>query len=188
MTTILSGKFDEVARLIAKGDPPNWLILALAHFSDGIGVEMSAEDRRSFDKTVERMQDAIRYLMKWLPMYVNAAYGEKCPEDIALALHVLPKVKAHLDLLPDNGVGRRPDVQREVCAAVVLESWKLLHGKAQHNSDRFMEACSEYWKACGGPEIGREGELRNWRRPIKQARAGDYGNIRGVLQALQAHR
>ena len=108
-TKKLDGRFDEVARLIAKGDPPPWLIVGLQHFSDGIGVEFTGDDRRSFEKTVEQMQSSIDYLMKKLPMYVLAAYGEECPEPVTLALYVLPQLRAELDLLPEDGTGRRPD-------------------------------------------------------------------------------
>jgi len=185
VSTQVDGRFDGVARLIAKGDPPHWLTVGLQHFSDGIGVEFTGDDRRSFEKTVEQMQASIDYLMKKLPMYVLAAYGEECPEPVTLALYVLPKLRAELDLLPEDGTGRRPDHQREICAAVVLESWKLIHGKAQPYSDKFLEACRDYWLACGGPEIGEWNELRNWRRPIKHALATDYSNIRDVLTGLQ---
>jgi hypothetical protein len=180
-TNKLDGRFDGVARLIAKGDPPTWLVAGLEHFSQWIGVEISAEDRRSFERTVEQMQASITYLMRWLPIYVHAGYGEKCPDDIALALYVLPKVKAHLDLLPDDRVGRRPNVQREICAALVIESWRLIRDKVRPRSDELMRACRDYWIACGGKGRGREDDLDNWQRDVERAIETDHKWIRDFL-------
>jgi hypothetical protein len=41
-----NSKFVDVARIIAKGSPPKWLVLGLTQFSGGIGVAISNEDRR----------------------------------------------------------------------------------------------------------------------------------------------
>src|SRR5215510_13697343 len=92
-----NGKFDEVARTIAKGDPPGWLLVGLEHFSDGIGVNVSADERRRFDHIIGDMQRATTVLTTWLPMWAQAGYGLKCREDVALALYVLPRIKEDLD-------------------------------------------------------------------------------------------
>jgi hypothetical protein len=186
-TNKLDGRFDGVARLIAEGDPPPWLVAGLEHFSQWIGVEITAEERRHFESVVEQMQGSIQFLMRWLPMYVHAGYGEKCPDDVALALYVLPKVKAHLDLLPDDRVGRRPDHQHEICAAIVVESWGLVRGKVQPRSDELMLACRDYWIACGGKGRGEIDDLDNWKRDIERAIKTNHKWIRDFLKGLQNH-
>src|SRR2546430_2493267 len=60
-----NSKFDGVARSIAKGDPPDWLVLGLQHFSGGIGVDVSKKDRRSFDTILKQMQGAVHTLTTW---------------------------------------------------------------------------------------------------------------------------
>src|SRR5215467_2000941 len=90
-----NGRFDGVARTIADDDPPKWLVIGLQHFSQGFGVVMS--DCQAFDDKIGRMQWAIHLLTTWLPMWAHAGYGEKCPDDIALALYVLPRIKEELD-------------------------------------------------------------------------------------------
>jgi len=100
-------------------------------------------------------------------------------------LYALPLVKKDLDRLAKKRIGRRPEVQREICAAVAVEAWKLLHGKAKPRSDEFLEACRDYWRACGGKQIGEWDLLENWRRPVERALATNHLWIKDVLLAVQ---
>ena len=185
-----NSKFTDVARIIAKGDPPDWLVLGLEHFSGGIGVDISKEDRRILKHQIERMQDAVHVLMTWLPMWANLGYGARCPEHVALMLYALPRFRKDLDRLAKKQIGRRPDTQREVCAAVVIEAWKLLHGRPKPRSDEFLGACRDYWRACGGKQ-GRSGGPNdpdnpdNWRRTVRRALATDHSWVGKVLVAVQ---
>jgi hypothetical protein len=191
-----NSKFTDVARIIAKGNPPKWLVLGLEHFSGGIGVDISKKDRRFFDKQIERMQGAVHTLMTWLPMWENLGYGVRCPEHVALMLYALPRVRKDLDRLAKKQIGRRPDAQREVCAAVVIETWKLLHGRVKPRSDEFLGACRDYWRACGGKQGGPDDpndpndpdNPDNWRRTVKRALATDHSWIGRVLLAVQNER
>jgi hypothetical protein len=178
-------KFDGVARIIAKGDPPDWLVLCLEHFSGGIGVDLSKEDGRSFDTRIKRMQDAVHVLMNGLPMWAHRPYGLQCPKHVAVVLDALPRIKKDLDRLAKKQIGRRPDTQREVCAAVVIEAWKLLHGRAKPRSDEFLGACRDYWRACGGKLRGEIDDLENWRRDVERALATDHSWVNQFLVAVQ---
>ena len=53
-------------------------------------------------------------------------------------------------------------VERQVCAAIVVEAWTLIHGKAQPRSDWLYRACNEYWQACG-----HEYRSEGWRWDVK---------------------
>src|SRR5437660_1104630 len=48
--------FVGVARRIAKGEPPLWLLISLTHFSRGIGTDTS-DVRKQFKNAIERMHD-----------------------------------------------------------------------------------------------------------------------------------
>jgi|SRR5437660_1525359 hypothetical protein len=183
-----NSKFDGVARSIAKGDPPDWLVLGLQHFSGGIGVDVSKKDRRSFDTILKQMQGAVHTLTTWLPAWVNLGYGYQCPEHVALMLYALPLMKKDLDIHAKKRIGRRSNTQQEICAAVIMEAWKLLHGKAEPQSLKLQQACSDYWQACGGKQIGGWNEPENWRRPIERALAFDHSWINRILVAVQNER
>src|SRR5262249_59300128 len=103
---------------------------------------------------------------------------------IALMLYALPRLKADLDRLRKKSVGRPPDTQREICAAVVVEAWKLTRGKAEPHSLHLRKACSDYWLACGGKHVG-EDDPDNCRRPIERALAVDHSWISQILLAVQ---
>jgi hypothetical protein len=180
-----NSKFAGVARIIAKGDPPKWLVLGLEHFSGGIGVDIPKKDRRIVDNQIKRMQDAVHVLMTWLPAWGNLGYGLRCPEHVALMLYALPRVRKDLDRLAKKPIGHRPDTQREVCAAVVIEAWKLLHGRAKPRSDEFLGACQDYWRACGGKPRGGIDDLENCRRDVERALATDHSWVNQVLVAVQ---
>lgn len=175
-------KFAEVARSIAKGNPPEWLVIGLTHFSSGISVDTSKE-RRSFDKQIEQMQDAIHVLMTRLPAWAHLGYGHKCPEHVALAFYALPRLKKDLDRVTKKGLGRPADVRREVCAAVVLEAWKIIRSKAEPHSLYLRQACCDYWQGCGGEQDDPD----NWRRHIERALTVDHSWISQVLLALKGH-
>jgi len=108
MTTLqLPDRFDDVARTIAKGRPPEWLLVGLEHFSDGLGKDASDVP---FHDIIEQMQDATHVLMTWLPAFGHLPYGMKCPKHVAMALAALPQIKKDLDLAARKQIGRRPDV------------------------------------------------------------------------------
>jgi hypothetical protein len=175
--------FLDVARRIAKGDPPQWLLIGLNHFGGSIGSDTS-ELRDQLKKTVEQMRDAAGVLLRWLPIYQNLGFGIQCPDDVTVVLDALPRIMKDLERLNQERSGRRPNARREICAAVIVEASKLLHGKAEHRSLSLQLACNDYWRACGGEPIGEIEDPENWRRPIKRALVADHAWIRSVLQEL----
>ncbi len=171
--------FLDVGRKIAKGEPPLWLLIGLNHFSGSIGADTKGVRLK---ETVEQMHRAADVLLTWLPAFRHLGFGLRSPDDVETVLAALPRIKGDLERLGRPSNGRKPNVRRAVCAAVVVEAWRLLHGKAEPRSVPLMEACDEYWRACGGEQIGETDDPGNWRRPIEQASATrGHDWIRSVL-------
>jgi hypothetical protein len=178
--------FEEVARRIAGGDPPEWLLIALEHFSPGIG-----EGPVDVEHLKRQMTDAIDTLLWFLPALEGLGFGlagER--EDVRAVRVLLPGIRKDLERTKRKGTGRvkskrtgrPPDVGREVCAAVMIEAWKAARGSdAKPHSLEFREACGEYWKACGG---GDSGDPENWRRPITAALKIERGWARKIIAGL----
>ena len=176
--------FVEVGRRIAKGEPPLWLLIGLTHFSGSIGSDAS-DLRERFKNIVEQMHDAAGVLLKWLPIYQQPGYGLQCPDDVTVVLDALPRIKKDLERLNRQGLGRPPNVRREICAAVVVEAWRLIRGKAEPRSGETEQACKDYWQTCGGGPTGKIDDRENWRRTIKDALTTDHQWIRKILLAVQ---
>jgi hypothetical protein len=183
--------FVGVARTITKTEPPEWLPLGLEHFSeDVLGAGAGGPDvRQEVQSIVKEAHDAVGVLLKHLPLLYRHLMGSAlpCPPQVETVLEALPWIKADLEPLIKQRTGRRPDARRQLCAAVVLEAWKLVHNKAEPRSETLYQACKEYWSACGGEEVGETDDLLNWRRPVEQALAAGAGTewIRWLLLAAQ---
>jgi hypothetical protein len=177
--------FAGVASIIAKGEPPGWLVIALEHFSLDIGDDISRDDRKRFENAVEQMHNAADVLLKWLPMYQHMGLGIQCPPEVDVVLDALPAIKTDLERLNSRRTGRPPDVRREICAAVVVEAWKMIHRKAEPYSNMLWNACAGYWRACGGGEIGETDDISNWRRPVEIASVTNHEWVRSVFWAVQ---
>jgi hypothetical protein len=130
---------DDAATAWCKGAaPPDWLVPALDFFSGFIASDpVSSKERKQQDKILTRMQDAADYLAKHLPLFTRLSLGLRCPDDVAVALAVLPKIKKRLAhaILPKRAGGQHPNVERKVCAAVVVEAWRSVHGKPEPESE-----------------------------------------------------
>jgi hypothetical protein len=180
-------KFAGVARTIGGGDPPKWLVAGLTQFSPGIGSNRS-NHRADVDvhAIIERMLGAIDTLITWLPAYKHFPFGLPCPDDVTIALGVLPQIKKDLNRVAKviKSKGRRPDAARVVCAAVVTRAWKIVHGQPS-KSRHVQEACCEYWRACGGKQIGGWDWPENWRRTIDEALTARHSLIEDILLAVQ---
>jgi hypothetical protein len=179
MKTDTANRFATVARIIAKGEPPAWLPIALEHFSPGIG-----EDVGDYNWLIKKTVDAVDHLLRVLPVLENLGFGlagERNDARVVLAL--LPGIKEDFERVLHHGTGRRPDVGKIICAAVMIEVWKQSRGMVKPHSTEFREACAEYWKACGGKEPG-EGDPANWRRPIEDALATPEEWIRKITSAI----
>jgi hypothetical protein len=168
-----------VARLVAKGEPPDWLLRGLEHFSAGIGADREDQYRDA----LKPMADATDKLLYLLQVYEHLPFGLERPADVGTLLDVLPRLKEDLDRITKPRRVRTPDVRREICAAVIIEAWKLLHGEAEPRSESFEQACADYWQACGGEEIGETNDPSNWRWSIERAlkKAEGYQWVNKVL-------
>jgi hypothetical protein len=173
--------FAAVGALIAKGPAPGWLIVGLEHFSLGIAKgDFTKEDQKRFVDVFKEMERACDTLIQWLPLYEHIGFGIQCPDEVRIALDVLPLIKAELPHTT-RIIGRRPDTRQGICAAVVVEAWKFFR-QAEPQSEALYEACHAYWTACGKAEPG---ETDNWRRNVEQAIADDNDWIRQALRAVQ---
>jgi hypothetical protein len=179
--------FGDVARKIADGKAPDWLMVGLEHFSNFVGAkrDTAKEDKRLLD-LLHRMHDAADLLIKNLPFFSCLPAGLKMPNDVVIALDVLPRIKADLALAQkrSRGGGPRPNVPRQLCAAVVVEAWKLVHGKVEPRRTKLAEACNAYWQACGHEYRGGD-YVEAWRRDIEHAVSRPQGWIQKVLAAVR---
>lgn len=167
-----------LASIIAKGDPPDWLVRGLERLA--IRPDLTTKERQDYQDIVERMRKATDTLLDNLPIFFGVPWGARCPPDVTRALAALPGVKRALD--PAKGkpkTGRPSNVQREMCAAVVLEAWKLCHGKAEPRSLKLEQACEEYWQAWGRKPTG---DPESRRRVINRAQRENYRAIGTVLE------
>lgn len=167
----------KVASLIAKGPPPEWLIAGLEHFSGFIAEEQTARDRaKELHKWLWQIHDASDLLIKRLPFFGHSPVGIQCPDDVLIALDVLPRIKATLARAL-SAEGSWSDEHRKTCAAVVVEAWSLCRKRAEPRSERLWEACNEYWQACDRPWRIAE----SWKRDAIEAAGRERGWIRHVF-------
>ena len=164
--------FSDVASIIAKGEPPQWLAPSLEGVSQFVsnGLQITPDAYRLYKKRIKRMQEAVDTLVELLPSF------EKLPESLLPPLVLgfeesLFEFKEWLDQLSRSGKGRRSHYGRELCAATIVLAWRVIHSKAEPRSDKVYEACEEYWRACGNEPSG---DIDNWRRMVEEASARDH--------------
>ena len=176
--------FTAVARTIAKGKPPKWLALGLEQFSDFVGSKRgSNKEYQRHRWTIERIHYSADYLIKHLPTYLPGIGRDL---DAVDAIAVLTRIRNSLDRLvnkPGRGGGQRPHVQRQVCAAVVVELWKSIHGNVEPRSIELLRACNDYWRACGHEDRGQDVEI--WRRDVARAIAEPHEWIKQILTKVR---
>jgi hypothetical protein len=178
---IQTQRFDSVARIIAN-PPPKWLAEKLAQFSPFIVTETTSDEADVLDEKIVEMHDAAVTLIKYLPgiNVGGSLLGMLASRDVTTALEVLPRIKKGLARLTRSPrTGRRHDVPREFCAAVIVEAWKLLHdGSVEPQSSEVLEACAAYWEACGH----KERDAKNWWRDTDRAVSKPNEVVRRLLR------
>jgi hypothetical protein len=184
MKIAAEGDFVGVAHIIC-ADVPQWLPVALAHYAVWLGVA-TKQLQPEFNKRIQQMQEAVRVLKNSLPMWENLGFNVECPHSVKLVLDGLPGLKEELDKLSRKRVGRPPDVQREVCAAVIMEAWRIIHGRVEARSDQLYRACNQYWTECGGAPTGPNGDIERWRWTVEQALTSDHSWIREQLTEISS--
>ena len=164
------GQFLEVAKLLANGNDPAPLAVALASYARLIGVRRLTMDDNKDD---EHLLLAAQILEEKLPYYVQDHLGLPTPDYIAEILIRLPELIEFLQaqVRPPQKGNLPPDSRRRVCASICLEAWRHYHGEARPYSSELQSACEAYWQACGNPETGNaKGSIRNWERDLVWAR------------------
>jgi hypothetical protein len=181
---------DDVAKLIARGPPPEWLSPALGFFSNMIRDSgITSDQRKEHADEIDRLKNAINTLRRLLPLFLVLPFGERPelnrgPVDVLVVLDALPRIERLLEvnLRPEK---RTPDFNRKCCCAVILEAARLIQPEVQHRSKETYLAYNAYWKACGNQAIV---ENRNWDRSINRALEADNAWIREIFQQLQTLR
>ena len=163
--------FGEVARAIGDAD---WEP-TLKHFSPSVRPPTKAEEDQ-FQRGVKRVLEAAGTLTTWLPIWAEVGMDEA-----RAVLEALPKIVGYLSAM-ERGNGRPVSLQRELCAAIIVEIWKLVHGEARYRSQKLYEVCNDYWLACGGQDIG---DIDNWRRPVERVAHGGVWSVRQELLAVR---
>src|SRR5262249_101604 len=186
-TTTEGTSFLDVASKIANGDPPEWLLIGLNHFSKFIQLEPKLTSKQ--DREInEHMLEAAQYLTKWLPVYAYLEeFGFECPacvDTASNALHELIEILEKDISEARTGPGRKPNIQRRICACVVVEAWRLIHGEVQPRSGALGETCIDYWLACGRELTDEINDPENWRRIVGYVI--DEGE--GVQEILERYR
>src|SRR5262245_9749316 len=186
-TTIEGTTFLDVANKITS-NPPKWLLIGLNHFSKFIRLEpeLTSKEYREID---EHMLEAAQYLTKWLPIYydLEKEFGFECPDCVDNAsnsLHELTEILEKDMNQARTGVGRKANIQRRICASVVIEAWRLIHGKVKPRSRGLSETCIDYWLACGRELTDEINDPENWRLSVQEAL--DEGE--GVREILERYR
>ena len=163
----------------------------LEGFSEFVGRDpVSSEDEEQGRKKVALAYDATDRLIKFLPQaFSRLPYGVRYPDDVAIALSVLPKIKERLAKsmnAPRRKGGQKPNVPRKVCVDVVIEAWRIVHGKPKPESPELWTACNEYWQACGREYRGSD--VDTWREDCRDAVANKHEWIRQIFLALKTGR
>jgi hypothetical protein len=174
--------FGDVARIIAKGSPPDWLVRGLEEFSPFFRLPKGDTDDLKIEKN---MLAAARYLDRWLPMYIrqsdppwNFEYSAEAEaaESLSIALfEMIRLLEEDINAVPRRVGGPNPDRRRPICAGVIGEAYRLIHEQLEPYSQHLQQACEYYWQACGNEPTGQYGYRRNWERFLKEyvARGSD---------------
>jgi hypothetical protein len=168
--------FDAVARTIAQGNPPDWLVPALEHFRGFVGGKpLSNKEWQWAWKHSEEMRRAADILIKDLQRIFK---GVSSP-DVATAIKVLTKTKSFYQERPRTRGGHNPHAPRLVCAAVIVEAFRLVRGNVEPRNKEVLETCADYWAACGHEERDAE----NWWRDTNHAVANPDQFVQQILAA-----
>jgi hypothetical protein len=166
-------QFVRVAEIIAKGEPPEWLVSALETFGKiNPNFPITQALYRQYKRRLRRMQDAVDTLIELFPLFnreFDGLVSAQAPVNSGFE-ESLPQLRDWLAAIGDNDRGRRPHPGKELCADFIVHFWKRIHGKASPRSDHCYLACEEFWQVCGGEPSG---DIQNWRRMVELASTRD---------------
>jgi hypothetical protein len=170
---VLATPFAKVAEIIAKGEPPEWLVSALTTLGAiNPNAEITPAIVRQYKRRLSKMQEAVDTLIELFPMFNREFDGMTSAQAPVFQgfEESLGQLQSWLAAIGDNDRGRRPHPGKELCADIVVNFWKRIHGKASPRSDHCYLACEEFWRACGGAPSG---DIQNWRRMVELASTRD---------------
>jgi hypothetical protein len=155
---------EEVEKLIADPPPPG-LIDYLGHFRDFVGASRPDARREMFG----RMIWSIDYLVDYLSFFQQLPLDMQCPDDVAVALTVLPRIRKMLAPAAEPPGRKRPvNVFKKTAAAIIVTACRRFHWPISR--DELHNICQAYWEACGAPE----GDAGDWWRHGTEALAGEH--------------
>jgi hypothetical protein len=176
----------DVAKRLADGDPPQWLIQALEEFKHLIRQPRSDPETETIERKLDRYAE---YIQRWLPLYLHLEdYGFEMPTCIHDLDGQLEELRQHLAKeITHSSSG---DPRRKLCAAVCVEGYRLLHdGQVRLHSLDLRQACEDLWQASGYPTTAKAvgADARdNWRRDLEHVAAGDEW-VRSRLELYKAN-
>jgi hypothetical protein len=169
--------FNDVAKRLADDDPPQWLVQSLEFFARLVGQPKNDAELETIER---KLFASAKYLQDWLQLYTGLErYGFEIPvcvddttQNVEELLQFLAKQLAHTT----SG-----DPRRKLCAAVCVESYRLLHDDhLEPHSQDLRQACEDLWQASGNPTTqtaegaAKGSDVRdNWRRCLGDAAVGD---------------
>jgi len=162
----------DVAKRLADGDPPQWLVQALEEFADLIRQPRSDPETDTIERKLDRYAE---YIQRWLPLYLRLEdYGFQVPTCVHDLDGHLEELRQHLAKELTHSTNGDP--RRKLCAAVCAESRRFLHGHVELHSLNLRQACEDLWQACDNPTTAKAvgADARdNWRRCLEDVAAGD---------------
>jgi hypothetical protein len=193
--------FIDVARLICRGDSPSWLAEQLWRWNQWLYrdrlVEENRPSRAQMRRTLLEFEESLVLVTEalasaWIREFLDVSpHGPiDDPERLTRALEDLQDraTQARTGLATKAGATRpgpgkaRPEGMspRTLCAIMIWEAWKHLHGAAPGAKNRrAAKAAEAYWQAAGGEghHFGKE-PLAIWRHHFKGAAASRAKDFR----------
>jgi hypothetical protein len=202
--------FNDVARLIARPEPPpDWLAALLEWWTAGVKTDCAID--RAYPLKRAQLNDLIRTresasaILTVCDRFRAREYLGSSPllgsnDTVQLKQRLcdlLEKIDPAILQLTKGGdkarAGRPPLLAKTRCAARISEAWKFLHGEDPATRNlQAAEAAQAYWLACGGSNTGwGNTSLNSWRHHFNRAKVGTIVKLRCVWRrdlAQTAHR
>jgi len=147
-------------------------------YEQRVTIPRRAEVRAQY-RQIDKLATPFKTALDELRKNFNAFLLIRCEgidtiDSIRRGLRDLPMIMQHAEKQIEPGRGRHRMKRighsaRELCACVIVEAYDLEHGQAPGATNgTVQQLCHDYWRACGGPQIGKEGDPGNWRRVLEE--------------------
>lgn len=201
--------FEEVARLIAGGDAPEWLLWYLVDWRNSLVIDIAVHEIQptkakmrprllDVERCAKRLVDALqndptREFLESAPLGPMLYYGalthlltdlagraERAVNSPALANSTGKTKAGQGKALPPEAIS-----PQDFCAALVAEAWSFIREKPPSpRNSKAGEAAEAYWKAIGGPPLRRWGNSKgnSWRSHFEKASGPAAAKIRADIR------